>query len=180
MAFLRPAWLETVWVSLALVAGSVLITAPWAYIMHRRYRRAYGHITGADEGTGSPLGRGNLSLAEWMTYMLGMMVWLVVLMLYIPEHLEYDDNHMLLFLAALPLAKGILSAPALQHRLVYSGAVLLLIGVTLLPLLGWPVMLVQTVCYTTLGIVAAGTGAYNHRLLVDTLGPLAAEEESDE
>jgi hypothetical protein len=114
-----------------------------------------------------------------MTYMLGMLSWLVVLLFYIPDQLGYDDNHMLFFVAALLLAKGILSAPARQHRLVYGGALLVLVGVTLTPLLGWPVVVVQTVCYTALGVVTAGIGAYNHRLLVDTLGPLAAEGERD-
>ena len=179
-AFLRPTWLEIVWVPLALVVGAVLITAPWAYVMHRRYREAYGHVTGADNGVGSPLGRGALSLVGWMVYMLGMLSWIAVLMLYIPGELGYDDNHILLFVATLPLAKGSLGAPSLQHRLMYGGAVLLLIAVTLTPLLGWPVVHVQAVCYTTLGVVAAGIGAYNHRLLVDTLGPMAAEEGSDE
>lgn len=178
-ALLRPAWLETVWVPFSLVAGSVLLTAPWAYVMHRRYRRAYGHVTG-EEGIGSPLGGESLSLVGWTTYMLGMLSWLVVLLFYIPDQLGYDDNHMLFFVAALPLAKGILGAPALQDQFVYGGAVFALIGVTLTPLLGWPVVLVQTVCYTTLGVVAAGIGAYNHRLLVDTLGPMAAGEETDE
>jgi hypothetical protein len=180
VAFLRPIWLETIWVPFALVAGAGLLTAPWAYVMHRRYREAYGHVTSADDGGRSPLGRGDLSLPEWMVYMLGMLSWLVVLMIYIPNQLGVDDNHMILFFAALPLAKGILSAPALQHRVVYAGALLLLVGVTLLPLLGVGVVLVQAVCYTTLGVVAAGVGAYNHRLLVDTLGPLAAGEGSDE
>jgi hypothetical protein len=176
-ALLRPAWLETVWVSLALVAGSVLLTAPWAWVMHRRYRQAYGHVTGSDEGVGTPLGGRDLSLVGWMVYMLGMLSWLVVLMFYIPQQLGYDDNHMLFFVAALPLAKGILSAPARRHRLVYGGGVLALIAVTLTPLLGWPVVVVQAVCYTTLGVVAAGIGAYNHRLLADTLGPMETEGE---
>jgi hypothetical protein len=147
--------------------------------MHRRYRQAYGHVTGAGEGVGSPLSGGDLSLVGWMTYMLGMLSWRVVLMLYIPGQLDYDDNHILFFVAALPLAKGILSAPARRHRLVYGGALLVLVSVTLTPLLGWPVVVVQTVCYTTLGVVTAGIGAYNHRLLVDTLGPLAAGGERD-
>jgi hypothetical protein len=174
-ALLRPAWLETVWVPVSLVAGSVLLTAPWTYVMHRRYRQAYGHVTGADEGVGTPIGGRDLSLAGWMVYMLGMLSWLVVLLFYIPDQLGYDDNHMLFFVAALPLAKGILGAPALQEQFVYGGAVFALIGVTLTPLLGWPVVVVQAVCYTTLGVVVAGIGAYNHRLLVNTLGPLAAE-----
>jgi hypothetical protein len=177
VALLRPSWLEETWVALALVVGAVLLTAPWAYVMHRRYREAYGHVTTADGGGSSPLGRGDLSLPAWMVYMLGMLSWLVVLMIYIPNQLGVDDNHMLFFVAALPLAKGILSAPALRHRVVYGGALLLLVGVTLLPLLGGSVVVVQGVCYTTLGVVAAGIGAYNHRLLVDTLGPLAAGEE---
>lgn len=179
VALLRPTWLETVWVPLGLVVGSILLTAPWAYVMHRRYRRAYGHVTGMDGGGRWPLGQGDLSLAEWMAYMLGMLLWMVVLLLYIPDQLNYDDNHMLFFFAALPLAKGILSAPAHWPRLVYGGGVLVLIGVTLTPLLGWPVVLVQTACYTALGIVVAGIGTYNHRLLVDTLGPPAEEGASD-
>ncbi|HKL89018.1 MAG TPA: hypothetical protein VJ884_08415 [Salinibacter sp.] len=180
VALLQPTWLETIWVPFGLAAGSILLTAPWAYVMHRHYRQAYGQVTGADEGIGSPLGGGDVSLAGWMVYMLGMLSWIAVLMLYIPQELGYDDNHILFFVAALPLARGLLSAPALQHRLVYAGAVLLLIAATLTPLLGWSVVVVQAVCYTTLGTVAAGIGAYNHRLLVDTLGPLAAGEGRDE
>jgi hypothetical protein len=175
-ALVRPEWLETTWGPISLVAGAVLITAPWAYVMHRRYRQAYGHVTTGDEEAAWPLGREDLSLPEWMAYMLGMLSWLAVLMIYIPQQSGYDDNHMIFFLTALPLAKAIVAAPAFQHRLVYSAAILLLIAVTLLPLLGWPVVRVQTICYTTLGVVVAGLGFYNHRSLVNVLGPLSAEE----
>ena len=51
----------------------------------------------------------------------------------------------------------------------------MLVGVTLLPLLEWPVPLTQSICYTTLGIVVATAGLYNHRVLVNAFGPLNAE-----
>lgn len=171
-AVMRPAWLDTGWLILSLLGGSVLLTAPWAYYMQRRYRAAYGHVT-KDRGPTSPLGTGSISLPAWMAYMVGMLSWMALLMFYIPDTLGYEDNHVAFFLVALYPASGALHAPTLRQRLVYGGSVLILIGVTLVPpFLGWPVAVVQTLCYTMLGAVVAGIGLYNHRLLVDAFGPM--------
>ncbi|MFB6230572.1 MAG: hypothetical protein ABEL04_05385 [Salinibacter sp.] len=171
-AVLRPTWLETVWLPLSLLGGSVLLTAPWAYYMHRRYRAAYGHVT-QDGGPTSPLGRGSISLPAWMACVLGMLLWMVALVFYIPNTLGYEDNHFVFFFVALPLANGALHAPTLRQQFIYGGSMLILIGVTLIPpALGWPVAVVQALCYTMLGAVVAGAGLYNHRLLVGALGPM--------
>jgi len=180
-AVLRPAWLATAWLPLSLLGGSALLTAPWAYYMHRQYRAAYGHVT-QDQSSTPPLGAGSLSLPAWMAYMMGMLSWIALLTFYIPETLGYEDNHLAFFLIALYPASSALHAPTLRQRLVYGGSVLLLIGVTLVPpFLGWPVAVVQTLSYTMLGAVVAGIGLYNHCLLVDAFGPMDdAEVGADE
>ncbi len=74
-AVIRPAWLDTGWLPLSLLGGSALLTAPWAYYMHRRYRAAYGHVT-QDQSPTSPLGAGSISLPTWMVYMMGILSWM--------------------------------------------------------------------------------------------------------
>jgi len=106
--------------------------------------------------------------------MMGMLLWMVALVFYIPHTLGYEDNHFVFFFVALPLANGALHALMLRQQLIYGGSMLILIGITLIPpVLGWPVAVVQTFCYTMLGAVVAGVGLYNHRLLVGALGPMA-------
>lgn len=176
VALLRPGWLINPLAAVGLVVGAVLVTTPWIYVMHRRYRAAYGHIRQSEDHFGTPLS-GSPSLMAWMVYMVGMMSWLAVVLAYIPHTLGFPDNHYLFFFAALPLANGAVYAPSVRPRVVYGGAIALLVAATLSPFLNWPVLLVQTICYTTLGLVVMGVGLFNHRLLVDAFGPREVEDD---
>ena len=172
----RPDWLTPVWNPLALTLGVVLLTTPWGYYMHQRYRDAYGRVqTVVEHASRVPIGWSFPSLSLWMGYMVGMISWLAVLTIYIPHTLNHPDNYIVFFFAALPLSSGALLATARTQRLVYGGLTLVLVGVTLLPVLEWSVPFTQSICYTTLGTVVATAGLYNHRLLVDAFGPLDAE-----
>lgn len=172
----RPGWLTPVWTPLGLTLGVVLLTAPWSYYMQRRYREAYGSVhTAVENASRVPIGWSFPSLSLWLMYMTGMIAWLAVLTIYIPYTLNHPDNYIVFFFAALPLSSGAVLATSWPPRLIYSTLTLVLVGVTLLPVLEWPVSLTQSICYTTLGTVVATAGVYNHRVLVDAFGPLDAE-----
>jgi uncharacterized membrane protein len=74
------------------------------------------------------------------------------------------------------LLLGTLRAPFARLRWMYGISGGLLFVATLLPLMTDHVILVQALNYGLLGAVVAGVGVYNHRLLVDTLGPVTAGE----
>jgi hypothetical protein len=74
------------------------------------------------------------------------------------------------------LLLGGLRAPFTRLRWIYGLLGALLFGATLLPLATENTILVQALNYGLLGAIVAGIGLYNHRLLVDTLGPVAAGE----
>jgi hypothetical protein len=170
----RPGWLTPVWYPLGLTLGAALLTAPWSYYMHQRYRQAYGRVqTVVENASRVPIGWSFPSLSLWAGYMVGMISWLAVLTFYLPHTLNHPDNYIVFFFVALPLSNGALLATDWSQRLVYGGLTLVLVGVTLLPVLGWPVPLTQSICYTTLGVVVATAGLYNHRILVDAFGPMS-------
>ena len=171
---IRPAWLAGGGAVLLCLAVLVL-SVPWTWYMHRRYEAAYGRVR-QTQGGGGPLGAWTPSFWMFGPLLLFGFCWLAVAMLYIPQHTPLEDNHYFVIMPGWLLLLGALSAPAARLRWVYGASGTVLIVGTLLPLFTENVVLVQTLNYSLLGAVVAGVGLYNHHLLVNTLGPLTAEE----
>jgi hypothetical protein len=177
----RPDWASVHFFGLAAAAGSIAITAPWIWWMHRRYRSSYGHVRPSDSSGGGALGLwGDRSLPFWLVIgaLVALMWWLVLLIHYIPQNTALNDNHFVFFFASFPLLRGVFRPPSRRTQLVYGVALVPLVGVTLLPLVMSDLWAIQIVNYAVFGLTAVGIGLYNHHLLVKTFGQLTDTEVS--
>ena len=149
------------------------------WTMHQRYEDRYGRVRTPDDHTGGhPLTGSQLSALEFIGILFAALLWIAVCFIYIPEHTVIQDNHFLPLFAGYYLVLRSLRPPNRTTRIVYLAGALPLIAATLLPLVypdPWTVALAN---YGGLGAVVAGIGAYNHRLLTNTFGPLDADTDS--
>jgi hypothetical protein len=177
----RPQWASGTGTLGLLALGAVLVTIPWMWYQHRRYEAAYGRVRQSGHtGGGRALGEETLSFWVFGPLLLFGLCWLALAHVYIPNHTAVTDPRFPIIMTGWVLLLGVLQAPFRRLRWGYGGAGGLLFLVTLLPLVTDTVVLVQALNYGLLGAVVAGAGLYHHRLLVDTLGPPAAGEGSDE
>lgn len=177
---LRPGWLASDGgAGFGLLSCGVLAaTVPWAWYMHRRYEAAYGRVRSTEGGVGTPIGQDDPSFWVFGSLFLFGICWAVLITFYIPHHTLLEDNHILVFLTVSWLLVGVLTVPRPQSKWLYGTAGALLFFATLLPLTTTNVVLVQAVNYGLLGAVLLVVGLYNHRLLVNILGPMDTPEVS--
>ena len=176
MLLVRPSWVAADAVLRLTALGLVVATVPWMWYMHRRYEAAYGRVRQSEGQSGGLIGQPSLSLLTFGPLLLFGLCWIVLVIFYIPKHTLVEDNHYSVTLIGWLLLLGGLRAPFMRLRWIYGLAGALLFGVTLLPLATDDVILVQALNYGLLGAIVASVGVYNHRLLVDTLGPVAVGE----
>ena len=176
----RPAWIVEGGAAGLFALGLLLLSTPWAWYMHRRYEASYGAVRQSGSPAGGPVGQQELSFWVFGPLLFFGLCWIGVLHLYIPAQTAIEDTHNLVMMVGWILMLGALRAADSQSRWIYGLTGTLLFFVTLLPLLSSNLMLVQMLNYGTLGAAMLGIGLYNHRLLVDTLGPLEREVNPDE
>ena len=175
-AFVRPSWIASPVAGYTFPLAAAVLTAPWAWVMHRRYEDAYGRVRppGDGSGSGSPLGMPSSSPWFVVPFMTLVFLWLVVTLAYIPEKTAFEGNHLPTYFAGyFTLVMG-LWAPTGVLRAAYAAGGLGAAAVTLLPLaMPESVGLVQTVTVGYLGLLVAGVGLLNHFVLREAFGPLA-------
>ncbi len=176
MLLVRPGWMATDGIPHLLAVGLLGAAVPWMWYMHRRYEAAYGRVRQSEGRSDGLIGQPSPSLLAFGGLLLFGLCWLTVVMLYVPQHTPFEDNHYPVIMVGWLLLLGGLRAPFARLRWVYGLSGVLLFGATLLPFATEHVILVQALNYGLLGAVVAGVGVYNHRLLVDTLGPVTAGE----
>jgi len=180
MLLVRPAWMAVDALPHLTALGLVVATAPWMWYMHRRYEATYGRVRQEDGDSGGLIGQPSPSFLSFGGLLLFGLCWLAVAIMYVPHHTPVEDNHYPVVLVGWLLLLGGLHAPVPRLRWIYGLSGAFLFGATFLPLVLKNVVLVQALNYGLLGAVVAGVGVYNHRLLVNTLGPMGAEEGADE
>ncbi len=176
MLLVRPRWLGPDGSLHLLTVGLLVAAVPWMWHMHRRYEAAYGRVRHSKGQSGGRIGQSSPSLLTFGGVLLFGLCWIAVGTLYIPHHTTIGDNHYPVIMTGWLLLLGTLRAPFARLRWIYGISGGLLFVATLLPLMTDHVILVQALNYGLLGAVVAGVGVYNHRLLVDTLGPVTAGE----